>query len=117
MATNLPLVGRYLDHLTVERGLSEHTIAAYRRDLSRYAEYLAERGIADPRDAETEDVEQYVVWLRQQQSADGQPYAASSVARMVVAVRGLHRFLAREGLSDHDVAAEVATPTASRPLP
>ena len=30
-------VVRYLDHLTVERGLSENTIAAYRRDLARYA--------------------------------------------------------------------------------
>lgn len=116
-ATDLPLVGRYLDHLKVERGLSEHTTAAYRRDLGHYADYLHEIGIDDPREARTEDVEAFVAWLRQRQTPQGEPYAPSSVARMVVAVRGLHRFLAREGLSQDDVAADVATPSSSRPLP
>ncbi|MDX1657953.1 MAG: site-specific tyrosine recombinase XerD [Nitriliruptorales bacterium] len=116
-ATDIPLVGRYLDHLTVERGLSAHTIAAYRRDLGHYATYLNERGIDDPRDARPEDVEDFVAWLRHQESAAGEPYAPSSIARMVVAVRGLHRFLAREGLTEADVAADVATPSTSRPLP
>ena len=116
-ATDIPLVGRYLDHLKVERGLSTHTVAAYRRDLGNYATYLDERGIDDPREARPEDVEDFVAWLRRQESATGEPYASSSIARMVVAVRGLHRFLAREGLTAADVAADVATPSTSRPLP
>ena len=41
-------VVRYLDHLTVEQGLSEHTIAAYRRDLARYTRFLASRDVVDP---------------------------------------------------------------------
>ena len=45
-------VARYLDHLTVERGLSEHTIAAYRRDLARYVRFLASRDVVDPRDVD-----------------------------------------------------------------
>ena len=40
---------RFLDHLAVERGLSEHTIVAYRRDLERYATFLRPRGITDAR--------------------------------------------------------------------
>src|SRR4051812_49917718 len=43
----LGLIQTYLDHLTVERGMSRHTVAAYRRDLHRYADYLAELGITD----------------------------------------------------------------------
>ena len=44
----LGLIQTYLDHLTVERGMSRHTVAAYRRDLTRYAEYLSGLGVTDP---------------------------------------------------------------------
>ena len=113
----LPLLGRYVDHVRVERGLARNTVEAYRRDLRLYARYLAERGIADPRDVTARQVEDFVAWLRGRTSAAGTPYAASSVARIVVAVRGFHRFLAREGLTDEDVAAGVGAPTTERPLP
>ena len=42
------LVEGYLDHLVVERGVSRHTLAAYRRDLRRYADYLARVGVSEP---------------------------------------------------------------------
>ena len=46
-------LAEYVDHLAVERGLSEHTVAAYRRDLTRYVAYLgaaadASRELAEP---------------------------------------------------------------------
>jgi integrase/recombinase XerD len=113
----LPLVGRYVDHLRAERGLARNTVDAYRRDLALYARYLAEVGIADPRAVATDDLESFVGWLRQRRSASGEPYATSSVARVVVAVRGFHRFLAREGLTDADASADLGTPRAARSLP
>jgi integrase/recombinase XerD len=113
----LPLVGRYLDHLRAERGLAGNTVAAYRRDLDVYGRFLAEVGIDDPRVVTTDDIEAFVAWLRSRTSAHGRPYASSSVARIVVAVRGFHRFLAREGLVGEDVAATVGTPRADRSLP
>jgi integrase/recombinase XerD len=113
----LPLLGRYLDHLRAERGLARNTVEAYRRDLGRYGTYLADVAIADPREVTPEDVEAFVAWLRGRPSASGAPYAESSVARIVVAVRGFHRFLAREGLTDEDAAAGVGTPPAARRLP
>jgi integrase/recombinase XerD len=113
----LPLVGRYVDHLRAERGLAGNTVEAYRRDLSLYARYLAEVGIDDPRVVVADDLEAFVGWLRQRRSAAGQPYASSSVARIVVAVRGFHRFLAREGLTDTDASADLGAPRAARSLP
>jgi integrase/recombinase XerD len=113
----MPLLGRYLDHLRAERGLARNTVVAYRRDLSRYADYLAEVGIADPRVVATEDLEAFVAWLRSRTTDTGRPYASSSIARTVVAVRGFHRFLAREGLTEEDASAAVATPRAARSLP
>jgi integrase/recombinase XerD len=113
----LPLLGRYLDHLRAERGLARNTLDAYRRDLGRYADYLDEVGIDDPRRVATEDLEAFVGWLRRSTTAAGRPYASTTVARIVVAVRGFHRFLAREGLTPDDVAAPVATPRTPRSLP
>jgi integrase/recombinase XerD len=117
LSRTLPLLAVYLDHLRVERGLADNTLQAYRRDLGAYGDFLTERGITDPREAAPEDVEAFVGWLRQRRTPAGKPYAASSVARTVVAVRGLHRFLAREGLATDDVAADVATPAPLRSLP
>lgn len=112
----LPGVARvWLDHLRVERGLARNTVVSYRRDLHLYARYLDEVGIADPREVEPDDVEEFVGWLRR--GGAGRRYAPSTVSRVVVAVRGLHRFLAREGLTTDDAAADVGAPSAGRNLP
>lgn len=111
------LVRRYLDHLQVERGLATNTVEAYGRDLDVYGIYLEERRIEDPRDVTAEDVEAFVGWLRARPSGTGRPYAGSSVSRIVVAVRGFHRFLAREGLVDADVGADLGAPSGARSLP
>jgi integrase/recombinase XerD len=108
---------RYLDFLAVERGLSPHSLTAYRRDLSLYGAYLAEVGIPEPRAALASDLAAFVSWLSEQRTARGKPYASATVARTLVAVRGLHRFLVREGLASHDPSTEVTGPRAGRSLP
>lgn len=110
-------IQRFLDHLRVERGLADNTIAAYRRDLDRYRSWLGEVGIASPTEATAEDVSHHVAWLRRLETPGGGTYAASSIARAVAAVRGLHRFLAREGAVARDVADDVPAPTIARALP
>jgi integrase/recombinase XerD len=111
------LVERYLDHLRVERGLARNSVAAYRRDLGLHAIFLAEVGIDDPREVQGDDLEAFVAWLRARPSAVGRPYAAASVARIVVAVRGFHRFLADEGETSRDPGAQLGIPAPSRTLP
>jgi integrase/recombinase XerD len=101
----------YLDHLTVERGLSRNTLASYRRDLERYARALAEAGIDDLAVVRARDVTGHLAGLR-----DG-GLASASAARAISAVRGLHRFAAREGLVAQDVAAEVRPPSPAKRLP
>ncbi|MEU6565101.1 site-specific tyrosine recombinase XerD [Nocardia nova] len=106
----------YLDHLTVERGASGNTLSAYRRDLRRYQDFLVGRGVRDL-DAVTESgIADFVVSLRA--GGDGHPpLAASSAARALVAVRGLHRFAAAEGMTSSDVAHGVKPPAPARRLP
>jgi site-specific recombinase XerD len=115
--TDVAHLDSYLAHLAVERGLSDNTLAAYRRDLEVYARYLAEIGITDPDEVADEDLEAYVAWLRGRTSSRGRPYAQSSLARLIVAVRGYHRFLLHDQLVSNDPSASLGTPRTSRPLP
>lgn len=85
-----PGVEDYLSSLTAERGLSANTIAAYRRDLDQYLDFLGEK------EPDPSDIDDFVDHLHRRS------LAPASVARKVAAVRGLHRFLVSEGLALED---------------
>jgi integrase/recombinase XerD len=106
----------YLDHLTVERGLSRNTLASYRRDLDRYAETLAAAGIDDLAAVGPADLTRHLAGLR---TGDGDrpPLSPASAARAMSAVRGLHRFAAREGQVAQDVSRDVKPPAPPKRLP
>lgn len=116
-----PLDGQlqgYLDHLTIERGVAANTISSYRRDLRRYAEHLGLRGIDDLEQVGENDVSDFLVALRRGDPDTGAAaLSAVSAARALIAVRGLHRFAAAEGITAADVARAVKPPTPSRRLP
>ena len=98
-------IDEYLAALRAERGLTEATIAAYRRDLRQYAAAL---GGAWPNAA---DVSTFVRALH------GRGLAATSIARKVAAVRGFHRFLVTEGLAREDPTVLVEAPRRPAALP
>ena len=106
----------YLAHLRIERGLSPNTLAAYERDLSRYADFLRGRSATVLADVQEADVMAFLEALRTG-SDGGRPLAASSAARTVTAVRGLHRFLLDEGVTETDPATQVRPPQVGRRLP
>jgi integrase/recombinase XerD len=106
----------YLDHLRVERGLAANTLSSYRRDLRRYAAFLADRGIDDPAGVAEADVSDFLMHLREG-DADHVVLGPGSAARAVVAARGFHRFVLREGLSTTDPAKAVRPPAPPKRLP
>ena len=110
------MVTGYLDHLVVERGLAANTIASYRRDLRRYADFLDATGVRGLAEVGESDVAAFLTALRAGDD-DHPPLSATSAARAVVAVRGLHRFALLDGLVPDDVAAEVRPPAPARRLP
>ncbi|MFC9790710.1 site-specific tyrosine recombinase XerD [Rhodococcus sp. NPDC127528] len=111
-------VASYLDHLAVERGVAANTLSSYRRDLERYQEYLTGRGIDRLGRVAERHVSEFVVVLRRGDRAAGvTPLAASSAARALIAVRGLHKFAAVEGFTDTDVARAVKPPPPGQRLP
>lgn len=107
----------YFAHISAERGLSPHTVAAYRRDLSRYREYCAARGLDEPAAVDRGHVEEFLGVLSHGDGPELPPLAASSVARALAAVRAWHRFCLLEGYSPTDPAADVPAPTLPRRLP
>jgi integrase/recombinase XerD len=100
----------------VERGLADNTLKSYRRDLRRYAAYLAGTGVDDVASVTEASVSGFLMSLREG-DPDHQPLTAGSAARTVVAVRGFHRFVVREGLAQHDPAAAVRPPASAKRLP
>ena len=100
----------FLSWLAVERGRAKNTLAAYRRDLAAYEEFLRGRdiGIGDVTEAVVED---YVAFLR---AAGRKP---ASVARALVAVRSLHRFCLDEGATATDPTDQVGVPRVPQGLP
>jgi integrase/recombinase XerD len=110
-------IQRFLDHLTIERGLSVHTVAAYRRDLERYATFLRARGITDARRVDERAVTAHVAAVSASTYGDGRSYRASSVVRALSSVRAFHRFLLRDGKISSDPTAAVIRPKLPRSLP
>ncbi|PPH06431.1 site-specific tyrosine recombinase XerD [Rathayibacter sp. AY1H3] len=104
----------YLRQASVERGLSAHTLAAYRRDLELYLGWLEERGTVDLAQLGRVDVGAFSSWLA---ARPERPLAASSRARILSSVRGLHRFALEEGVVADDVARDVMPPKVPMTLP
>ena len=102
--------------MAVERGLAANTLLSYRRDLRRYVDFLASDAVCSLSDVTELTVAEFLASLR---AGSGQhpPLSATSAARTVVAVRGLHRFALREGLTAFDPSARVRPPTPARRLP
>jgi len=104
--------------LTVERGLAANSLAAYRRDLRRYAAFLRARGEDDPLAVREEAVLAYVEHLRSASDEDDRPrFAPASIARALVAVRSFHRFCLEEGLLAVDPSDQVGAPRVPQGIP
>lgn len=96
--------------------MAENTLVSYRRDLKRYLAYLSAAGVENLDDIDEQLVTGFLVALRQ--GDDTHPaLGASSAGRAVIAVRGFHKFAARDGLSIGDPAGGVRPPTPTKRLP
>ena len=106
-------VAAYLDHLRLEEGRAANTVAAYRRDLARYLDFL---GPAPLEGVTRDTVTRYLSTLRQP-GEDGAVLSDTTVARMAASVRGFHRFCAAEGITPSNPAARVGSPRVKKGLP
>jgi len=101
----------FLDYLTIERGLSPHTRAAYASDLRRLTEFLSARGIEDPSTASVADLREFIYHLKDQ------GLQATSIRRNLSALRTFYSFLVAEGLTSTDPTERLEAPGIWRRLP
>ena len=100
----------FLSHLRVERGLAANTIEAYYRDLEKFRRYLQQSGL-DFASAGQNGIRAFLLWL-EKQSLDSR-----TVARQMVSVRGLYRYLRRETLVATNPTENLESPRVWKILP
>lgn len=104
-------VADFLDALRVEAGLARKTVEAYRRDLAQCARWLAEHGV---RRWDEVDADRVIDWLAHRREKG---LAEATVARNLVSLRMLLRFLVQEGRLTKDPTHLVRSPRLRRALP
>jgi len=104
-------LGRYLEHLRVERRVSPHTESNYRRDLNALAGFCDRCAVADWTDFDQKHARDYTGDLRRR------GLSSRSVQRALSAARGLFRYLLREHQVSTNPFQGVRAPKAGKKLP
>jgi integrase/recombinase XerD len=104
------LLDGYLRHLTIERGLSKNTIAAYKNDLGKYLDFLDSKGI-DVLTVDSDEVNSFNSIQHQGGTAN------SSLARSVASIRGFHKYLVLENKRIDDPSRKTKGPKLAMRLP
>jgi integrase/recombinase XerD len=122
-----PLLLDFLAYLELERGLSRNTLEAYRSDLLQFGRFMQHRGVSVTA-AQHGDLAAFLTELAGTGSAGlpggvsagagaRAPAAAATLGRKVACLRSFYRHLRREGLIEHDPAAELHGPRKTQRLP
>ena len=104
-------VEAYVDHLALERGLSERTVSAYRRETERLVEWLSARDVDSPAGATAEVVREFVYDLKDR------GLKPTSIRRAISALRTYFGWLLLEGAISTDPTERIEPPKIGRRLP
>lgn len=105
------LLDAFLDSLSVERGLSRNTRAAYERDLTHYLAYLQRKKMKSIAVVSRRDIGDFLLHEKDR------GLRSSSIARALAAIRMFHRFLSEENHLQDDVTQSLETPKRWKSLP
>jgi integrase/recombinase XerD len=104
-------VDQFLEYITVEKGYSSNTLAAYRNDLGQFMAFLGPR-VATWDEVTQEMILEYIMAMKTQQE-----YASSTVARKVAAIKSFFHYLVDRGILDDDPTATLDSPKVRKRLP
>jgi integrase/recombinase XerD len=105
-----PVIGRFLDAVWMERGLSSNTLSAYRADLVALSRWLAQRNLVLVRTGRAE----LLAFIAARAAGGSRP---RSTARQLSSFRRFFRYLVRENTVREDPTAQIAMPRIGRSLP
>jgi integrase/recombinase XerD len=106
----------FLSHLEQEYRYSENTIAAYRNDLNQFLEYVeghAGSKLTEWSAVSESDIEAYLTYMKHK----AQPYASSTIARKVAAIKSFYNFLTAQGVIETNPTLDIDSPKVKKRLP
>jgi len=104
-------VEEFLSYLSVERGLAENTISAYRRDLNKYIEYLKQNNINSFGKSQRSNITNFMFYLKDK------GLSSNSISRALIAIKVFYRFLVNEGYLKNDISSIISLPKLWKRLP
>jgi len=104
-------IENFLNYLSVEKGYSEHTIAAYRNDLTGLADFAKKQNISGWSGFNRQNMSGYLLDLKER------GYVATTMARKVAAARSFFGFLVAEGIIKDDPTENMSSPSVGKALP
>lgn len=104
-------IHRYFDFLRLEKGLTQHSLHSYQFDLAKYRLFLTDSSIESACSVNESHLSEFLRTLSDKR------LSPRSVARILSAVRGFHRFLVGEGLHDDDPTENIDAPKRAKHLP
>ncbi len=104
-------LAEYIDYLFIERGLSQNTEQAYRRDLVLFIDFVESLSINDFDDITRSIINQFIRDIRQK------GYAPTSVTRKIASLRGWFKWMVSNELINHDPTVSLEQPKIGKHLP
>jgi integrase/recombinase XerD len=102
---------KFLDHLALERSLSDNTLLSYEQDVQRYLQFLEQRQIRSVEGITPADIQDYTELLTDL------GLSSNSIARNFSAIRSFHKYLILEGITERNPTELLETPRLARKLP
>ncbi|OQY97661.1 MAG: tyrosine recombinase XerC [Candidatus Brocadia sp. UTAMX2] len=104
-------IDKYLVHLEHNRNFSSQTLRAYRNDLYQYLAFLLEEGCRDLESVTRLLLRRFLAFLKKRD------YSKTTIARKLVSIRSLYKFLCREGVLKCNPAENIRAPKLEKKLP
>src|SRR5699024_9610444 len=101
----------YIQYLQIERGVSDNTLTAYKRDLTQYQEFIKEINLRDWEAVERHHIIQFLALLK------GENKSPATISRMISSIRSFHQFMLNDQVVRTDVSLHIEMPKQGRSLP
>lgn len=108
---SIQTLAQYLEFLEVEKGLSQNTLDAYRRDLSAFLEFCSSLGVEELTEIQRTHINAYIRELREKQ------YSSLSVMRKIASLRGFFKWLCANEICIQNPTITLEQPKIPRKLP
>lgn len=105
------IIDQFMSYLHNIKKTSSNTELSYKRDLAKFGAFLLEKGIKDVRGITKEDLETYVVYLRDNK------FAVATISRNIAAIKAFFHYMCKEGIVDEDISDTLKAPKIEKKVP